>query len=251
MRRMVSRATCMESTWALVLISPASTTRPVLVNVSAATRLRGSCRKRASRIASEIWSATLSGWPSETDSEVKRKSFAISINSCGGSAFGRCPDPVGAMANALAEFFNVALQVAHLTQRPVDFNASCLAFLFRASAVVAGWAGWGGGLAGVLCVRQVPAALLRACGAGRLFVRRGARRRGPCRPHGGRTAAPVAGRAAAPPPGGGGPRGEGRGWGVGARRPCRLEGGACVEQAYAAGRGIVYLTPHQGCFELS
>src|SRR6218665_3756206 len=107
------------------------------------------------------------------------------------------------MANALAEFFNVALQVAHLTQRPVDFNASCLAFLFCASAVVAACAGCRAGLAGVLCVRQVPAALLRACGAGRLFVRRGARRRGPCRPHGGRTAAPVAGRAAAPPPGGG------------------------------------------------
>jgi hypothetical protein len=30
----------------------------------------------ASRMASEIWSATLSGWPSETLSEVKRKSFA-------------------------------------------------------------------------------------------------------------------------------------------------------------------------------
>src|SRR6218665_642176 len=38
---------------------------------------------------------------------------------------------------------------------------------------------------------------------------------------------------------------------LGAPLPCRLEGGACVEQAYAAGRGIVYLTPHQGCFELS
>ena len=32
--------------------------------------------KMASRMASEIWSATLSGWPSETDSDVKRKSFA-------------------------------------------------------------------------------------------------------------------------------------------------------------------------------
>src|SRR6218665_3394966 len=110
------------------------------------------------------------------------------------------------MANALAEFFNVALQVAHLTQRPVDFNASCLAFLFRASAVVAACAGCRAGLGGVLCVRQVPAALLPSCGAGRLFVRRGARRRGPCRPHGGRTAAPVAGRAAALPPGGRRPR---------------------------------------------
>jgi hypothetical protein len=61
----------------LVVISPASTTSPVLVSVSAATRLRGSCLKIASRIASEIWSATLSGWPSDTDSDVKRKSFAI------------------------------------------------------------------------------------------------------------------------------------------------------------------------------
>jgi hypothetical protein len=26
-------------------------------------------------MASETWSATLSGWPSETDSDVKRKSF--------------------------------------------------------------------------------------------------------------------------------------------------------------------------------
>ncbi|OGA83499.1 MAG: lipid A biosynthesis acyltransferase [Burkholderiales bacterium GWA2_64_37] len=38
---------------------------------------------------------------------------------------------------------------------------------------------------------------------------------------------------------------------LGAPLPCRIEGEACVEQAYAAGRGIVYLTPHQGCFELS
>lgn len=33
--------------------------------------------------------------------------------------------------------------------------------------------------------------------------------------------------------------------------PCRLVGEDCVQQAYAAGRGIVYLTPHLGCFELS
>ena len=39
--------------------------------------------------------------------------------------------------------------------------------------------------------------------------------------------------------------------GMGATRPCVLTGEACVEQAYAAGRGIVFLTPHQGCFELS
>jgi KDO2-lipid IV(A) lauroyltransferase len=38
---------------------------------------------------------------------------------------------------------------------------------------------------------------------------------------------------------------------LGAPPPCRITGEACVEQAYAAGRGIVYLTPHLGCFELS
>src|SRR3954462_8836575 len=49
------------------------TTRPVAVNVSAATRLYGSCSRQASRIASDTWSAILSGWPSVTDSEVNRK----------------------------------------------------------------------------------------------------------------------------------------------------------------------------------
>ena len=38
---------------------------------------------------------------------------------------------------------------------------------------------------------------------------------------------------------------------LGAPLPCRIEGEACVEQGYAAGRGILDLTPHLGCFELS
>ena len=38
---------------------------------------------------------------------------------------------------------------------------------------------------------------------------------------------------------------------LGAPLPCGMSGETCVEQAYAAGRGIVFLTPHQGCFELS
>ena len=38
---------------------------------------------------------------------------------------------------------------------------------------------------------------------------------------------------------------------LGAPLPCGMVGEACVERAYAAGRGIVFLTPHQGCFELS
>jgi KDO2-lipid IV(A) lauroyltransferase len=38
---------------------------------------------------------------------------------------------------------------------------------------------------------------------------------------------------------------------LGAPLPCATTNEASVEQAYAAGRGIVFLTPHQGCFELS
>ena len=38
---------------------------------------------------------------------------------------------------------------------------------------------------------------------------------------------------------------------LGAPLPSSLVNEACVHAAYAAGRGIVFLTPHQGCFELS
>src|SRR5436309_8415623 len=59
-----------------VEISPATTTSPVVINVSQATRASGSSARTASRTVSEIWSATLSGCPSVTDSEVKRNSRA-------------------------------------------------------------------------------------------------------------------------------------------------------------------------------
>src|SRR5919197_1847471 len=62
------------STQMSVVISPATTTRPVVISVSQATRPFGSSASTASRTVSEIWSATLSGCPSVTDSEVKRKS---------------------------------------------------------------------------------------------------------------------------------------------------------------------------------
>src|SRR5260370_9965797 len=51
------------------------TTRPVAVRVSQATRLEESSARQASRMASEIWSAILSGWPSVTDSEVNKIRF--------------------------------------------------------------------------------------------------------------------------------------------------------------------------------
>src|SRR3954447_23784267 len=58
------------STYVFVVISPATTTRPVVIIVSHATRPSGSSVRTASRTESEIWSATLSGWPSVTDSDV-------------------------------------------------------------------------------------------------------------------------------------------------------------------------------------
>src|SRR5436190_198065 len=61
------------STYVSVVISPATTTSPVVISVSQATRPSGSLARTASSTESEIWSAILSGWPSVTDSEVKEK----------------------------------------------------------------------------------------------------------------------------------------------------------------------------------
>src|SRR5215210_644902 len=65
------------STYVSVEISPATTTSPVVIRVSQATRPPGSSARTASRTESEIWSATLSGCPSVTDSDVKRNSRAM------------------------------------------------------------------------------------------------------------------------------------------------------------------------------
>src|SRR5688572_16053082 len=67
----VSRAIFGMSTYASVVISPATTHRPVVSKVSQATRPFGSSARIASSTASLTWSAILSGWPSVTLSEVK------------------------------------------------------------------------------------------------------------------------------------------------------------------------------------
>ena len=69
---MTLRANASMSTHALVVTSPATIAAPVFTSVSQATRARLSWARIASSTASEIWSAILSGWPSETDSEVNR-----------------------------------------------------------------------------------------------------------------------------------------------------------------------------------
>src|SRR3954467_13721046 len=76
MPRIVSRAMSGMSTYVSVVISPDTTTRPVLTSVSHATRPPASSRRTASSTPSEIWSAILSGWPSVTDSEVNRYSLS-------------------------------------------------------------------------------------------------------------------------------------------------------------------------------
>ena len=61
--------------------------------VSQATRAIGSSVRMASRTASEIWSAILSGWPSVTDSEVKVYRL-LTLRLLAGVGLGRLEDGV-------------------------------------------------------------------------------------------------------------------------------------------------------------
>src|SRR4051794_15237993 len=80
MSLITSRAIAVRSSSASVRISPEITTRFVLTRVSQATRASSPSpwAMTASSTASEIWSETLSGCPSVTDSEVNRNSFSAS-----------------------------------------------------------------------------------------------------------------------------------------------------------------------------
>ena len=69
---MMLRTSFGMSTYVSVVISPPTRTRPVVANVSHATRAAGSFAKMASSTPSLTWSQSLSGWPSVTDSEVNR-----------------------------------------------------------------------------------------------------------------------------------------------------------------------------------
>src|SRR3954454_14504982 len=73
MDRIRPRTSAAIGAYASVVTSPATTTSPVVSSVSTATRLFGSPASSASRTVSLIWSAILSGCPSVTDSEVKRR----------------------------------------------------------------------------------------------------------------------------------------------------------------------------------
>src|SRR5919204_1095436 len=60
-----------RSAW--VVTSPMTTQSPLVIAVSHATRACSSWASMPSSTASETWSQILSGWPSVTDSEVRRK----------------------------------------------------------------------------------------------------------------------------------------------------------------------------------
>ena len=70
------------SSCALVVISPVTSTNPVQLAASQATRLIGSCSIQASKIASEIASHILSGCPSVTDSDVNNNFSMFSPSVC-------------------------------------------------------------------------------------------------------------------------------------------------------------------------
>src|SRR5258705_8820543 len=65
---------------ALVVISPATQAMPVVTSVSHATRAGGSSARMASSTESEMASATLSGCPSVTDSDVNRWRSYMGVN---------------------------------------------------------------------------------------------------------------------------------------------------------------------------
>src|ERR1700677_1834794 len=93
---------------------------PVVISVSQATREYGSLVSAASRTASEIASATLSGCPSVTDSEVNRYSPAggwlIDQIPCLSSQLNECGrmDECGRLDAGLA----VAARVRYGRRRP-------------------------------------------------------------------------------------------------------------------------------------
>src|SRR6266403_728498 len=105
MSLIASRTTPSICSWVTDLgprVSPAITTLLVVASVSHAARIAhgsmpalGPSRKNRSTISSEIRSQTLSGWPSETDSEVNRSDARINqprVRQISAALFVMCPE---------------------------------------------------------------------------------------------------------------------------------------------------------------
>src|SRR5207247_8368417 len=91
MSRTVRRTPEGLSTYSEVVISPATMTIPVVTRVSHATRPSRSTARIASRTASDIWSASLSGCPSVTDSEEHKYPLRIARSISGPGDAPRLP----------------------------------------------------------------------------------------------------------------------------------------------------------------
>src|SRR5690349_10517955 len=76
---------------------------PVVTSVSQATRASGSGPRIASRTASEIWSAILSGWPSVTDSDVKTWRAMVIVEARGGLSFQATRAPPAGQPHVVVE----------------------------------------------------------------------------------------------------------------------------------------------------
>src|SRR5579871_885153 len=97
MRSTVRRTMAGMSAQAVVVISPHTRIRPVVVAVSQATRALSSWAIRLSRMASLIWSHSLSGWPSVTLSLVKNDlGLVIKLLMCAGG----CSKPASSLRNS-------------------------------------------------------------------------------------------------------------------------------------------------------
>ena len=79
MSLIISLATFCTSIYVELVTSPDKTTCPVVTNVSQATFEFGSKARKLSKIPSLIWSETLSGCPSLTDSDVNKYDIVLSL----------------------------------------------------------------------------------------------------------------------------------------------------------------------------
>src|SRR3989304_7013929 len=214
MRRMVPRTTSSKLTRAPVGISPASTTRLSLTRVSAATLERLSWAKIASRIASEIWSATLSGWPSETDSEVKRKLLMF------GAVPGRQKraQRITHVVEPATHSMPIFLRVLAVFPLPI----------LHAMGTVVGWLVY----LGSPRFRKHLRGNLEAAGYNDPVIRR--------------SAVAEAGKGAMELP-----ASWMRSQEEAARLVVEVDGWELIERALGAGKGAILLTPHLGCWEIT
>ena len=89
------------------------------------TLLSGSCSRHASRTPSETWSASLSGWPSFTDSEVKRNFVMAPSEPIAPWSVSVLFYRIAARPNALM-LYCVCARVSRVPVCPRVYNGACV-----------------------------------------------------------------------------------------------------------------------------